>query len=123
MKDLSLTQVLRDTEGEIPVIAYDRLIMKSKAVLYYVSFDNYRVDVLHGQFVRDSLNLDNPNGKKYNIEFTAGDPANNTVFRWSFRYPEALYQQRSFDCSVRAYRVSAGRHRELESFSCSRKNT
>ena len=75
----SLTQVLQDAEGEIPVISYDRLIMNSKAVLYYVSFDNYRVGVLQGEFVKKALDLDHANGKTFNIEFTAGDPADNNA--------------------------------------------
>jgi len=78
---MSLTQVLQDAEDEIPVIAYDRLIMNSKAIRYYVSFDNYRVGVLQGQFVIKALDLENAakNGKTYNIEFTAGDPADNNA--------------------------------------------
>ena len=42
----------------VPVIAYDRLIMND-AVSYYVSFDNYTVGTLQGQFVVDTLDLDN----------------------------------------------------------------
>ena len=75
----ALTQVLQDAEGEIPVIAYDRLIMNTKAIRYYVSFDNYKVGVLQGEFVKKLFDLDNANGKKYNIEFTAGDPADNNA--------------------------------------------
>ena len=70
---------MKDVEGEIPVIAYDRLIMNTRAVKYYVSFDNYKVGVLQGEFVKKLLNLDNADGKTYNIEFTAGDPADNNA--------------------------------------------
>lgn len=65
-------------EKEIPVISYDRLI-HSDAVKYYVSFDNYTVGKLQGEFVRDTLDLDNAGDKTYNIEFTAGDPADNNA--------------------------------------------
>ena len=65
-------------EAGIPVISYDRLI-KSDAVSYYVSFDNYTVGTLQGQYVVDSLDLDNAGDKTYNIEFTAGDPADNNA--------------------------------------------
>ena len=65
-------------EKEIPVISYDRLI-HSDAVSYYVSFDNYTVGKLQGEFVRDTLDLDNAVDKTYNIEFTAGDPADNNA--------------------------------------------
>lgn len=75
----SLTQVLSDAKEEgIPVISYDRLIMNTDAVSYYVSFDNYTVGKLQGEFVRDQLDLDNAEGP-FNIEFTAGDPADNNA--------------------------------------------
>ena len=65
-------------EAGIPVISYDRLI-KSDAVSYYISFDNYTVGTLQGQYVIDTLDLDNAGDKTYNIEFTAGDPADNNA--------------------------------------------
>jgi len=75
----SLTKVLDDAkEEDIPVISYDRLIKNTEAVSYYVSFDNYRVGQLQGEFVRDKLDLDNAAGP-FNIEFTAGDPADNNA--------------------------------------------
>ena len=75
----SLSQVLADAkDAGIPVIAYDRLIMNTDAVSYYVSFDNYTVGTLQGQFVVDQLDLDNVDGP-FNIEFTAGDPADNNA--------------------------------------------
>lgn len=75
----SLNTVLEEAaEAEIPVISYDRLI-KSDAVSYYVSFDNYTVGTLQGQFVVDTLDLENAGDKTYNIEFTAGDPADNNA--------------------------------------------
>lgn len=54
-------------DAGIPVIAYDRLI-KSDAVSYYISFDNYTVGTLQGQYVIDTLDLDNAGDKTYNIE-------------------------------------------------------
>ena len=75
----TLTQTLADAKSAgIPVIAYDRLIMNTDAVSYYVSFDNYTVGVLQGTFVKDALDLDNAEGP-FNIEFTAGDPADNNA--------------------------------------------
>ena len=77
----SLSNVL-DTakDADIPVISYDRLIMNTDAISYYVSFDNYTVGTLQGQYVIDSLGLDlNDTSKTYNIEFTAGDPADNNA--------------------------------------------
>ena len=52
--------------------------MNTDAVSYYVSFDNYTVGKLQGEFVRDQLNLDSEDGP-FNIEFTAGDPADNNA--------------------------------------------
>lgn len=65
-------------EAEIPVIAYDRLIMHD-GVSFYVSFDNYTVGTLQGQYVIDTLDLDNAGDQTYTIEFTAGDPADNNA--------------------------------------------
>ncbi len=77
----TLTQTLADAKAaDIPVIAYDRLIMNTDAISYYVSFDNYQVGVLQGQFVIDELGLDLADtSTTYNIEFTAGDPADNNA--------------------------------------------
>jgi len=77
----SLSNVLDDADKKgIPVISYDRLIMNTSAVDYYVSFDNYTVGKLQGQYVIDTLGLDvSDTSKKYNIEFTAGDPADNNA--------------------------------------------
>ncbi len=77
----SLSQTLADAkDAGIPVISYDRLIMNTDSVSYYVSFDNYEVGVLQGEFVIDQLGLDlNDTSKTYNIEFVGGDPADNNA--------------------------------------------
>ena len=73
-----LNTVMNDAGAAgVPVIAYDRLIMNDNSS-YYVSFDNYTVGKLQGEFVRDALDLDNAAGP-FNIEFTAGDPADNNA--------------------------------------------
>ena len=64
-------------EAGIPIIAYDRLIMNDN-VSYYVSFDNYTVGTLQGQYIVDTLDLENQAGP-FNIELTAGDPADNNA--------------------------------------------
>ena len=75
----ALNTVMDEAEAAgIPVIAYDRLIMHD-GVSYYVSCDNYSVGVLQGQYVIDTLDLDNAGDATYNIEFTAGDPADNNA--------------------------------------------
>lgn len=77
----SLTNVLDSAdEAGIYVIAYDRLIMNTKAVDYYVSFDNYTVGTLQGEYVAEALGLDvSDTSTSYNIEFTAGDAADNNA--------------------------------------------
>ena len=64
--------------ANIPVIAYDRLLMNSEAVSYYATFDNYMVGTIQGKYVVDALDLDNAEGP-FNIEFTAGDPGDNNA--------------------------------------------
>jgi putative multiple sugar transport system substrate-binding protein len=64
--------------ANIPVIAYDRLLMNSDAVSYYATFDNYMVGTVQGTYVKDTLDLDNAAGP-FNIEFTAGDPGDNNA--------------------------------------------
>lgn len=76
----ALSQVLSEAKTQsIPVIAYDRLIMNTDAISYYVSFDNYTVGKLQGEFVAEKLGLANAGDKKFNIEFTGGDPADNNA--------------------------------------------
>ena len=88
----TLSQTLADAKSaNIPVIAYDRLIMNTDAVSYYVSFDNYTVGKLQGEYVRDALNLDSEAGP-FNIEFTAGDPADNNAGYFFNGAYEALEQ-------------------------------
>ncbi|MCM1174984.1 MAG: sugar-binding protein [Blautia sp.] len=65
-------------DAGVPVIAYDRLILND-AVSYYVSFDNYTVGRLQGEFVAEELDLANAGDKVYNMEITAGDPADNNA--------------------------------------------
>lgn len=75
----SLGTVLEQAkEKNIPVIAYDRLIMNSDAVSYYATFDNYMVGTKQGEYIRDELDLDNAEGP-FNIELTTGDPGDNNA--------------------------------------------
>ena len=65
-------------KANIPVIAYDRLIMNSDAVSYYATFDNYMVGTKQGEYIRDQLKLDSEAGP-FNLEITAGDPGDNNA--------------------------------------------
>jgi len=74
----TLSSVLESAkEAGIYTIAYDRLIMNTDAVSYYCTFDNYMVGTIQGQYIEDQLDL--PAGGSYNMEITAGDPADNNA--------------------------------------------
>lgn len=65
-------------DANIPVIAYDRLIMNSDAVSYYATFDNYMVGTKQGEYIVDTLDLANAAGP-FTMEITAGDPGDNNA--------------------------------------------
>jgi len=65
-------------EKNIPVIAYDRLIMNTDAVAYYATFDNYKVGQIQGQYIIDQLKLESTDGP-YNLEIFTGDPGDNNA--------------------------------------------
>lgn len=64
--------------ANIPVIAYDRLLMNSDAVSYYATFDNYMVGTKQGEYIVEALDLENADGP-FNLEITAGDPGDNNA--------------------------------------------
>ncbi|MGL5260429.1 MAG: multiple monosaccharide ABC transporter substrate-binding protein [Lachnospiraceae bacterium] len=75
----SLGTVLEQAkEKNIPVIAYDRLIMNSDAVSYYATFDNYMVGTRQGEYIEQALDLMNAEGP-FNIELVTGDPGDNNA--------------------------------------------
>lgn len=63
------------------VIAYDRLIMNTDAVDYYVTFDLERTGILEAQTIIDKLDLKNNGGKEtpYNIALFAGSDDDNNA--------------------------------------------
>lgn len=75
----SLGTVLKEAKtANIPVIAYDRLIMDTDAVSYYATFDNYMVGTIQGQYIVDKLDLENSAGP-FNIELFTGSPDDNNA--------------------------------------------
>lgn len=75
----ALTSVLQDAaSNKVKVIAYDRLIMNTPNVDYYVSFDNFKVGVMQGQYIETQLGLKDGKGP-FHIELFAGDPADNNA--------------------------------------------
>ncbi|MFG2367531.1 multiple monosaccharide ABC transporter substrate-binding protein [Streptomyces mirabilis] len=80
----SLNKVLQQAaDADIPVISYDRLILGTKNVTYYASFDNEQVGRLQARFIIDKLGLEHGKGP-FNIELFAGSSDdNNTQYFFS----------------------------------------
>lgn len=75
----ALTDVLDKAAKEgITVIAYDRLLMGSENVDYYVTFDNFKVGTLTAQYIVDKLGLPDAEGP-FNMELFAGSPDDNNA--------------------------------------------
>ena len=75
----ALSSVLDKAKSQgIKIIAYDRLLMNSPAVDYYVSFDNYKVGVLQAEYIISALRLEKSSQTK-TIEFVTGDPVDNNA--------------------------------------------
>lgn len=75
------TQVQEAKAAGAAVIAYDRLILNTPAVDYYVAYDNFKVGQLQGQALLDGMKAKKPTGP-YTIELFSGSPddANSAVF-------------------------------------------
>jgi len=75
------TQTAQAKKAGATVIAWDRNILNTKNVDFYVAFNNYKVGQLQAQALLDGMKAKNPNGP-YNIEIFAGanTDANATVF-------------------------------------------
>lgn len=81
----SLTQVLKDAKSlNLPVVDYDRLIMNSDAISYYVSFDNWKCGVFQGEYIINKLGLTDPNDKSktYNMEIVAGEATDSNAVQY-----------------------------------------
>ncbi|MEU9207946.1 multiple monosaccharide ABC transporter substrate-binding protein [Streptomyces sp. NPDC048415] len=79
----SLDNVLQQAaDAKIPVISYDRLILGTKNVDYYASFDNEKVGELQGNYILEKLGLADGSKKgPFNIELFAGsNDDNNTKY-------------------------------------------
>ena len=62
----------------VAVVAYDRLIRDTKAVDYYVTFDNYNVGKMQGEYIVKALDLDNQDDP-FNFEPFSGSPDDNNA--------------------------------------------
>jgi putative multiple sugar transport system substrate-binding protein len=76
---LALVNVLEQAKANnIPVIAYDRLLMNTDAVSYYATFDNTGVGVAIADYIEEKMDLANGAGP-FNIEIFAGSPDDNNA--------------------------------------------
>lgn len=83
----ALVNVLEQAkENNIPVIAYDRLLMDTDAVSYYATFDNKGVGTAIANYIVDTKDLKKAqaDGDSYSIEFFMGSPDdNNALFLYN----------------------------------------
>ncbi|MDR2793727.1 MAG: sugar-binding protein [Treponema sp.] len=71
-------QLANAAAAKIPVISYDRLLMQSRNVDYYVSFDNYKVGGQMGDILITGLKLAQATAAKpVIVELFAGSPDDN----------------------------------------------
>ena len=76
----ALSDVLQQAAAQnIKVISYDRLILGTKNVDYYASFDNEKVGVLQAAYLVDKLGLKSGKKGPFNIELFAGSPDDNNT--------------------------------------------
>lgn len=77
----SLSNVLDQArKKKVQVIAYDRLIMNTKAVSYYATFDNYKVGTIQGDYLVETLGLKTRTAADpVYMEFFTGDPGDNNI--------------------------------------------
>ncbi|MFJ4918924.1 multiple monosaccharide ABC transporter substrate-binding protein [Streptomyces sp. NPDC088725] len=67
-------------DKNIKVISYDRLLLGTKNVDYYASFDNEKVGVLQATYILDKLGLkDGAKKGPFNVELFAGSPDDNNT--------------------------------------------
>ena len=77
---LELSQELEQArEAEIPVVAYDRLLMDTDAVDGYVSFDHRGIGAMLGEYIVAAKKLDTAlqENRSYTIEFLMGAVEDN----------------------------------------------
>lgn len=79
-----LLEVLEEAKKkQVPVIAYDRLLMDTDAVSYYASFDNESVGISMGTYIKEKEDLDSVRKKHESktIEFFMGSPDDNNAIK------------------------------------------
>lgn len=79
-------------EAGIPVIAYDRLLMDTDAILYYATFDNKMVGTIIANEIIDQADLNEVRkaGDYRTIEFFMGSPDDNNAYMFYIGLMEVL---------------------------------
>ena len=110
------TQLQQAKDAGATIIAYDRLLLNTANVDYYVAYDNFKVGVLQGQALLDGMKAKKPAGP-YNIELLAGSPddANAKVFfDGAMAVLQAEDRRRHAEGTLRPDHVRKGCHPGLE---------
>jgi putative multiple sugar transport system substrate-binding protein len=77
-----LTDVLQKAKNaKIPVIAYDRLVMNTDAIVCYVGFDNTTAGIQIGRYIADGKKLETAaaEGRSHTIELFMGAPEDHNA--------------------------------------------
>ena len=110
------TQLKQAKDSGATIIAYDRLLLNTDDVDYYVAYDNFKVGVLQGQALLDGMKAKKPAGP-YNIELFAGSPddANAKVFfDGAMSVLKPKIDDGTLEGPLRPDELRAGRHPGLE---------
>ena len=67
-------------DKKIRVISYDRLLMDTLNVDYYITFDNVNVGMLMVAAVAKQQNWDNSPGRTFNVEIFTGDSSDSNAY-------------------------------------------
>jgi putative multiple sugar transport system substrate-binding protein len=62
------------SKSSIKIIAYDRLLMDTEFVDYYVTFDNFEVGAVQGEYIEKTFNLKDAAAEPINLEIISGAP-------------------------------------------------
>lgn len=79
---LTLIDALQQAKtADIPVIAYDRLLMNTDAITYYAAIDSEAVGAAIGDYIVNAKQLQTAQeeGRSYTIEFFMGSPDDNNA--------------------------------------------
>lgn len=77
----------RTLQKDICLISYERLIMNSDAVSYFVTFNHHKIGQMQAEYIIDKLSLNAPDSPAANIEIFVGDTSD---LNSDFNYDNAM---------------------------------